>query len=128
MSLFGGNPGITRAQLRELQSLARRVKYSPIGGTPAGPAGKAPSGASIHPAIVTSAISAASGTTEGTGQAQLYYYADPDTTTLTADADSEGAAHVDVVNWYTGSGTIPVGTHIILYAYNNRYRLIGADC
>lgn len=74
-------------------------------------------------AIVTTPITAASGTTYGTGAAQIYI-------------DSSGAGISDgaypnpvtVLNWYTGSGTVANGTHIFISYRNGGYRLVGADC
>ncbi len=106
----------------------RRVKIAlPISGDPRPYSGRStpPYGIGLIPAIVTTAITACSGTTPGTGNAQLYYRATPDATSATADADN---ASVTVLNWYTSSGTIAVGKHINVYWWSNAYWFANGDC
>ena len=85
-----------------------------------------PSGIGLVPAIVTSAIGPATGTTVGTGQAQLYYLADPDSNDVTADPDPSGT--VNVLNWYQNSGTIAIDTHIQVFLWSNAWWFGGGDC
>ena len=74
---------------------------------------------------ITTTVSAASSTTYGTGQVQLYYSADPDDAFGTADVDN---ASVPVFNWYTGSGTIPTNTHCHVFPSDNWRLLLTWDC
>jgi hypothetical protein len=78
-----------------------------------------------YPAIVTSAISQASGTTFGSGQVQLYYPATPDATLLTADADS---TTMPVNNWFTTSGTIAAGKHCMVISFGGSLWLLTWEC
>ena len=66
--------------------------------------------AGLQMAIVTTAITQASGTTYGSGYAQLYYSEDPDDSFGTADPDWTSTWN-PVTNWYTTSGTIASGKH-----------------
>ena len=111
-----------------LDRQARRVQVGiPISGDPRPYARRTnpPFGVGLIPAIVTSAIGQASGTTMGTGQAQLYYLATPDDTSATADADNNA---VPVANWYTTSGTIAVGKHVFLCLWSAAYWLVTWEC
>lgn len=78
-------------------------------------------------AIVTTAITAASGTTYGKGNATIQI----DTlsgVTYTAGANPAYATGILVLNWLQNSGTIAIGTHITVYWANGNYRLLTADC
>lgn len=79
----------------------------------------------VYTAIVTSAISAASGTSFGAGEVQLYYADDQTSSALTQDTDD---AAVPVQNWYTNSGTIAIGTHVIVISISGALWLLGCDC
>jgi hypothetical protein len=76
-------------------------------------------------AIVTSAISQASGTTFGTGQVQLYYADDQSSSALTQDTDN---AAVPVQNWYTTSGTIATGKHCVVISISGALWLLTWEC
>jgi hypothetical protein len=122
------SPATKRRVGHHLETQARRVQVGiPISGDPRPYAGRRAGPPSIGaiPAVVTSAISQATGTTMGTGQVQLYYLATPDATVATADADN---ASVPVFNWYTGSGTIAVGKHVWVTTWSNAYWFLGGDC
>ncbi len=119
---------LRRRDHTQIDRQARRVQVGiPISGDPRPFAGRSnpPVGSLVIPAIVTQAITACSGTTPGTGQAQLYYLDTPDATMATADADN---TNVPVLNWYTSSGTIAVGKHCWLAAWSNAYWYLGGDC
>lgn len=75
-------------------------------------------------AIVTTAITAASGTTYGTGAAQIKV----DDGSGAAIDDPTYSVPVTVMNWYTGSGTVAINTHIFICWRNGGWRLLGADC
>jgi hypothetical protein len=132
---MNSNPGaqpasLTVDQATQIARQARRVKYSiPYGGDPraGAPLGRAPSGLPLIPAIVTSPISAASGTTYGTGSAQLYEVEDGDSTATAYESDIEGGS-IGVANWYQNSGTIANGTHIFVTPWSGLYWFVGGDC
>lgn len=79
----------------------------------------------LFKAVTVTSISAASSTTYGTGQVQLYYSADDDSTGASVDADN---ASVPCLNWYTGSGTIPANTHCMVFPSDNALWLLSWDC
>jgi hypothetical protein len=122
-------PSVKRRQQYVTDREARRVQIGiPISGDPRPQAGRTapPYGVGLIPAIVTSAIGPCSGTTVGTGAAQLYYLASPDSNTVTADPDTTGT--VTVLNWFVNTGTITVGTHIQVYIWSYAYWFAGSDC
>lgn len=84
-------------------------------------------GNAIFDAIVTSAIGQATSTVYGKGNATIQI----DTlsgSTYTGGADPAYPAALLVLNWYTNSGTIAIGTHIEIYWRNGNFRLLTADC
>ena len=115
-----------------VEQVAREVirvqrEMYPAGADPRG-MGMAPGKSVVLPlfkAVTTTAITAASSTTYGTGSVQLYYSANPDDIAATADADN---ASVPVFNWYTGSGTIPTNTHCHVFPSDNVLWLLTWDC
>lgn len=116
---------------RELAAQAKRVKYSiPVSGGPGRPGSRDiagfPGKPGGIPAVVTVGITACSGTTVGTGEAQIYTCDDPESSEVTADAEDSGT--VTVLNWYTNSGTIAAGTHVFLSYWSYNYWFVGADC
>lgn len=78
-----------------------------------------------YTAVVTGAISPASGTVYGTGTVQVYYPANAGDPSLTEDADNPS---VPVNNWYTTSGTIAVGKHCMVLSMNGALWLLEFDC
>lgn len=81
-------------------------------------------GVSVVDAIVTSAITAASGTTYGSGAAQIYI----DNDSGVAIEDPSYPSPVTVLNWYQNSGTIAIGTHVKLNFRNGKWEFLGGDC
>jgi hypothetical protein len=78
-------------------------------------------------AIVTTAITAASGTTYGKGNATIQIDS-LSGVTYTAGANSAYATGILILNWLQNTGTIAIGTHITVYWANGNYRLLTADC
>ena len=119
-----------RSTARGVERQARRVLTSiPLSGNPSrfGNRRSTPPNGSVIPAIVTTAIPAASGTTpSSTGVVQLYYVDSPDSSTVTADVDS--GASVTVLNWYVNSGTIAIGTNVWVVIWGQWAWLLTADC
>jgi hypothetical protein len=117
---------ITRSQASDLMRQARRVKYSPISGSPRPRIAAPPYGIGLIPAIVTTDIPAGGGyIPSSSGRAQLYYMDKPDDATATADADNDD---VTVLCWYEGINTVVVGKHIFLALWANQYWFITGDC
>lgn len=75
-------------------------------------------------AIVTTAITAASGTTYGSGACQIYI----DNNNGTAITDPAYPSPVSVLNWSQNTGTIAVNTHVEIGWRNGGWRLIVKDC
>lgn len=109
--------------VQQIRDIYTRVRDTPYGGA-------APTheprlwNPGVMEAIVTSAISAASGTTYGTGQAQIKV----DNGSGVAIDDPNYPIPVAVTNWYTGSGTVAINTHIFICWRQGGFRLLGADC
>lgn len=83
--------------------------------------------AGVYEAIVTTAITAASSSQYGQGNATIYI----DTksgSTYTYAADPSFAAGLLVLNFYQNSGMISIGTHIMVAFRNGNLRLLTADC
>ncbi len=79
-------------------------------------------------AIVTTAITACSGVTLGTGMVQLYFNIN-DSDTLTADpTGDDGAGNSTCKNWYTNSGTVSSGVHCKVIMGPNGLELFTWDC
>jgi hypothetical protein len=120
-----------RSRRREHREAARQTERVRIGiaisGDPRAQSLRTtpPYGIGLIPAIVISGIGPCTGTTVGTGTAQLYYLASPDSNAVTADADN---AAVIVLNWFQNSGTIVAGTHIQIFLWSYAYWFGGADC
>lgn len=120
--------GISRELLQEIAAEVLRVQRSmPHYGDPTGFGGvdfQTPMPALI-PAVVLSSISQCSGTTPGTGTAQLYYLADGSTA---ATANPDDGASVTIYNWYTTSGTIAAGKHCFVGVFSGVYWLMLWEC
>jgi hypothetical protein len=83
---------------------------------------------SLLAGVVTTAISQASGTSWGSGNAQFYYQdADPDGSSSSLSADPDFTSVV-VRNWYTTSGTVAVGKHCWCAAYSGAMWLMVWEC
>jgi len=74
--------------------------------------------------IVTTAITACSTLTYGTGAVQPYI----DNGMGTAIADPGFPNPVTVLNFLTGTGTIAIGKHVYIFWRNNGWRLLTGDC
>lgn len=108
-----------------IASAVKRVEASPYfngGGPPGGPRLWNPG---VLEAVVTTAITACSGTTYGTGQAQIKI--DNDAGTDAID-DPSYPDPVDVKNWLVSSGTVAIGKHVNVGWRNGGWRLISGDC
>jgi hypothetical protein len=84
----------------------------------------------LIPAVVTTAITACgtqSTPVPGSGAAQLWYRND-DAAAMAQNGDDGASGIVPVLNWYAGSGTIAVGTHVLVASFSNSFWLIGSDC
>jgi hypothetical protein len=76
-------------------------------------------------AIVTTAITAASSLTYGSGAVQLHYSVNPGDVAATPDPD---VASYPVINWYTSSGTIGTGKHCFVFATSAGLTLLIYEC
>lgn len=86
----------------------------------------------LFPATVTAEITACSTSATpvpGTGQAQLWVW-DDDAETFSTNGDDgpNEDGIVTVRNWFTASGTIAVGTHVVICPWSNAWWLISGDC
>jgi hypothetical protein len=77
-------------------------------------------------AIVTTAITACSSTTYGTGAAQPYIQSTA--APGTGISDPGYANPVTVLNWLTSTGTISIGTHVMISMRSGYWLLVSGDC
>lgn len=95
-------------------------------GKPTGFNGPSPA---VYNAIVTTPITACSGTTLGTGMVQLYFPDDTGSDTLIADANGDdGAGNCVCKNWYANSGTVAANIHCKVISGPNGLELWTWDC
>ncbi len=116
--------GETAAQ--RIVNTVRRVEGSPTFGDRGGAGGPRLWNPGTLEAIVTTAITACSGTTYGAGEAQIYID-DPDDPD-NAIADPAYPDPVAVKNWLVSSGTVAIGKHVNIGWRNGGWRLISGDC
>lgn len=108
---------------RRIRNVVKRVERQPVN-TPPRPS-KYPKAAAVltgRHGIVTSAITACSGTTPGGGLIQ-FYKDDPDAAPWITD----GGADVPVKNWLISAGA-PVGSHVVVFRVGRFWSLVAADC
>jgi hypothetical protein len=116
-----------REVAREVLRMQREV--NPPGTDPRGRGvqlGKAPA-MTVFKAVVTTAITAATSSSYGSGYVQLYYSSSPDATGGSPDPDWTSTS-TPVRNWYQNSGTIAVGTNCYVVTADYGLWLLGADC
>lgn len=122
---------LSNVSARQLALQAIRVKGSPVGSDVGPGTSNNASTMVVYDAIVTTAITPASGTTWGTGKVQLYFCDDPTSTTAAQkDVDGDdGAGNTSVKNWYVSSGTIAVGKHCtVIVGAGGGFRILTWDC
>jgi hypothetical protein len=83
-------------------------------------------GSQIVEAIVTTAITACSSLTYGTGAAQPYVQST--VAPGTAISDPAFSAPVTVLNFLTSTGTLAIGTHVLISMRNGYWVLVSGDC
>jgi hypothetical protein len=109
---------------RRIASAVKRVESSPVLPGGAGPGGPRLWNPGLLEGVVTSPISAGGPSTYGTGQVQIQ-------TDNGSGAPIDDPAYpdpVDVLNYFTQTGTIAVDTRVQIAWRNGGWRYAGGDC